>query len=307
MIWGAVGLILLVTWVSSLNDKPSNSSSLPVKVNTNQQQTTGDQKVADERPTSTPSDVPASSTDQVSPSTSSQLANTQLIPTDQKKNLAKVTRVIDGDTLDVEIAGQRERIRLIGMDTPESVDTRKTVECFALEASNKLSKLVGGKEITVTPDPLQGDRDKYNRLLRYAFLPDGTHVNRQMISEGYAHEYTYDVPYQYQTEFKRAEQEAQNAKRGLWADDACGGDTTSPDQQNAPKSPSESSTMGQETPQGAPLTTACDCSSNRYNCSDFKTHAEAQAVYNCCKQKVGIDVHRLDGTDNDGLACETLP
>ena len=71
------------------------------------------------------------------------------------------------------------------------------------------------------PDATQADRDKYDRLLRYVFLPDGTHFNEQMIRAGFAFEYTYRTPYQYRDEFKAAEREARAAKRGLWADDAC--------------------------------------------------------------------------------------
>ena len=66
-------------------------------------------------------------------------------------------------------------------------------------------------------DPTQGDKDKYNRLLRYIFLEDGTNFSKLMISDGYAREYTYQVPYRYMEEFKETEKEAREAKRGLWA------------------------------------------------------------------------------------------
>ena len=69
--------------------------------------------------------------------------------------------------------------------------------------------------------PVQGERDKYGRLLAYLFLPDGTNINLAMIAGGYAHEYTYNLPYKYQTQFKAAEKTAREAKLGLWADAAC--------------------------------------------------------------------------------------
>lgn len=132
-----------------------------------------------------------------------------------------VTRVVDGDTFKVSINGQEETVRVIGIDTPESVDPRKPVECFALEASNRAKALLTGKRVRLAADPTQDERDRYGRLLRYAWLENGTFFNRQMIVDGYAMEYTYNVPYQHQASFKQAQQEAQAAKRGLWADNAC--------------------------------------------------------------------------------------
>jgi micrococcal nuclease len=132
-----------------------------------------------------------------------------------------VTKVTDGDTFKVDINGTIETIRLVGIDTPETVDPRKTVQCFGIEASNRAKELLIGKKVRLESDQASGDRGIYGRLLRYAWLEDGTFFNKKMILDGYASEYTYKVPYKYQTEFKQAETEARNAKRGLWADDAC--------------------------------------------------------------------------------------
>lgn len=135
-----------------------------------------------------------------------------------------VSRVIDGDTIDVSIDGKVERLRLIGIDTPETVDPRKPVECFGVEASNKAKTLLIGKKVSLESDDSQGELDKYNRLLRYVFLEDGTNINLLMIKEGYAHEYTYNLPYKYQTEFKNAQKQAEANKAGLWSLNACNGD-----------------------------------------------------------------------------------
>ena len=132
-----------------------------------------------------------------------------------------VVSVTDGDTFKVNINGKIETVRAIGIDTPETVDPRKPVECFGKEASNKAKALLTNKSIKLEPDPTQGDRDKYGRFLRYAWLEDGTFFNKQMIADGYASEYTYKVPYKYQQEFKAAEAQAKAVKVGLWADDAC--------------------------------------------------------------------------------------
>jgi micrococcal nuclease len=135
-----------------------------------------------------------------------------------KSNLYSVIKVVDGDTIDVSIDGKTERLRLIGINTPETVDPRKPVECLGVEASNKAKSILTGKKVALESDPTQGERDKYNRLLRYVFLENGTNFNLLMIKEGYAYEYTYDIPYKYQIEFKTAQNNAMNAKIGLWGD-----------------------------------------------------------------------------------------
>ena len=132
-----------------------------------------------------------------------------------------VVKVIDGDTFDVEVDGQTKRIRVIGINTPEVVDPRKPVECFGKEASEKAKSILLGKKVYLERDPTQGDTDKYGRLLRYVFLEDGADFGLLMIKQGYAYEYTYNIPYKYQNEYKQAQKQAEEAKIGLWADEAC--------------------------------------------------------------------------------------
>jgi micrococcal nuclease len=137
---------------------------------------------------------------------------------------AQVVRVVDGDTIRVSLDGEEKTIRLIGLNTPETVDPRREVECFGKEASNKAKELLGGQTIRLESDDSQGDKDNYQRLLRYAWLPDGRNFNKLMIEEGFAYEYTYDLPYRYQAEFKAAQTSAQEAKRGLWSESTCKGE-----------------------------------------------------------------------------------
>lgn len=139
-----------------------------------------------------------------------------------KTSAPLVTRVVDGDTIIVQIDGASEKVRLIGVDTPETVDPRKPVQCFGKEASNFTKTLLLNKQIVLETDPSQGDRDKYGRLLRYVFLNDGTLVNQKIITDGYGHEYTYRIPYKYQTEFKNAERSARESQKGLWGQGVCG-------------------------------------------------------------------------------------
>jgi micrococcal nuclease len=107
------------------------------------------------------------------------------------------------------------------------------VQCFAAEASAEAKKVLSGQTIRIELDPSQGTHDKYGRLLAYIYVPlnsnpEGLLFNKYMIAEGYGHEYTYRLPYKYQKDFKEAETQAREQKKGLWADDACAGNTKQP-------------------------------------------------------------------------------
>lgn len=213
----------------------------------------------------------------------------------------KVVKVIDGDTINVDLNGKIETLRLIGIDTPETVDPRKPVQCFGIEASNKAKEVLNGQSVRLEADNTQGERDKYGRLLRYIFLLDGTNFNKMMISEGYAHEYTYQSnPYKYQVEFKQAEGEARENKRGLWADNACTGISTQSTIQN--------SNTAQPSKPVASGSCKYSCSGADRDCSDFSTQAEAQAFFNCCEFTATYDPMKLDSIGvGDGVVCESLP
>ena len=137
-----------------------------------------------------------------------------------------VVRVVDGDTVVLSVRGVEEKVRLIGVDTPEVVDPRKPVQCFGREASNEAKRLLVGVSVRIELDPSQGERDKYGRLLAYLFLEDGTDFNLHMIEAGYGHEYTYHTPYRFQKLFKDAERRARTNFLGMWAKDACGTEST---------------------------------------------------------------------------------
>ncbi|ACZ43622.1 Micrococcal nuclease [Thermobaculum terrenum ATCC BAA-798] len=154
----------------------------------------------------------------------------------------KVARVVDGDTIRVIINGEEETVRLIGIDTPETVDPRKPVECFGREASAAAKRMLEGKQVYLEEDPTQGKRDRYGRLLAYVWV-DHTLFNLWMIRQGYAHEYTYDEPYKYRDEFRAAERYARTHDVGLWSPHTCNGDTDRP----------ASGTSGHVAPTPAPL------------------------------------------------------
>jgi len=139
------------------------------------------------------------------------------------KDAYRVVSVVDGDTIKVLIDGSEKTVRLIGIDTPETVDPRKTVQCFGKEASDKAKTTLLNKNVRLEADSTQGDTDKYQRLLRYVYLDDGTFFNEMMVKQGYAHEYTYSKPYKYQIELKAAQKAAQDARAGLWSPSTCNG------------------------------------------------------------------------------------
>lgn len=128
----------------------------------------------------------------------------------------QVVKVMDGDTFQVKVGQQNVTVRMIGIDTPETVDPRKVVQCFGKEASNKTKELLLKHSVTLQTDPTQAKTDKYHRVLAYVYRDDDFFINKYLVENGYAHEYTYNIPYQKQTEFKEVEKIAREEKLGLW-------------------------------------------------------------------------------------------
>ncbi len=126
-----------------------------------------------------------------------------------------VLRAVDGDTLKVQLAdGKTETVRIIGIDTPETVDSRKHVQCYGSEASARMHALADGKGITL--ETRSGDdRDDYGRLLRYARI-DGQDVGARMIAEGFARSYSF-FPHPRVDAYADLEAGAKKAGRGLWS------------------------------------------------------------------------------------------
>lgn len=132
---------------------------------------------------------------------------------DQELELSKkiyVLNVIDGDTIKLS---DGKVVRYIGINTPETKDKRKGIECYGKEAFEKNKELVEGKEIRLEKDV--SEKDKYGRLLRYVYVDD-IFVNDYLVREGYAYAVTYPPDVKYQKQFKEAQEEARENNRGLW-------------------------------------------------------------------------------------------
>jgi micrococcal nuclease len=132
-----------------------------------------------------------------------------------------VTKVVDGDTIEVRAGGHTEKVRLLGIDTPETKDPRKPVQCFGKEASQHTTELLPvGTEVRLEPDV--EERDRYDRVLAYVYrVEDGLFVNLELARAGYADLLTYPPNVAHTAEFQAAVSEARREQRGLWQ--ACGG------------------------------------------------------------------------------------
>lgn len=134
-----------------------------------------------------------------------------------------VTRVVDGDTLEIMLDGTLQKVRLVGIDTPESVDPRRPVQCFGKEATEHIKTLVEGKSVRLEIDPEGDTVDTYGRLLRYVFIGDESEsINARMIRDGYAYAYT-KYPFSERVSYLKIQTEARAAARGLWSSTTCAG------------------------------------------------------------------------------------
>jgi micrococcal nuclease len=128
----------------------------------------------------------------------------------------QVAEFVDGDTIAVNMDGTNEKVRLIGVDTPETHDPRKAVQCFGQAAADFTHNLIGNNPVRLEADPLNTNRDRYNRLLRYVYLKDGRLVNAEIIKQGYGFAYL-GFPFAKSNEFKNAQTKAREENKGLWA------------------------------------------------------------------------------------------
>lgn len=131
----------------------------------------------------------------------------------------KVERVVDGDTIVIVQNKETIKVRLMGVDTPETKSVKKGIQCFGPEAYEFSKQKLEGKSVSITFDSISGSKDIYNRYLAYVYLSgESKSFNQQLIENGYAREYSMDQPYQYRTEFQAIAKKAENNKLGLWGE-----------------------------------------------------------------------------------------
>jgi endonuclease YncB( thermonuclease family) len=136
---------------------------------------------------------------------------------DNQPGYYNVTRYSDGDTLSVNMNGTEETIRFIGVDTPETHDPRKPVQCYGPAASSFTKNIVtaAGSRVRLAADSFSDNRDRYNRLLRYVYLSDGTMLNLKLIRDGYGFYYPY-FKFSKSPEFDAAQKSARKENKGVW-------------------------------------------------------------------------------------------
>ena len=186
----------------------------------------------------------------------------------------RVERVVDGDTIVVEGVG---RVRLIGVDTPETVSTRRPVEFFGREASAFTKRLLEGRRVRLEYDRERTDR--YGRTLAYVHLADGTFANAEIIRRGYGHAYTR-FPFRHLDRFRQLEREARSAGRGLW---------------NPAASPPRA---GGSASRGAARIPWDDNGNGRVSCAEARRHGIAPVP-----RAHPAYAYMRDG-DGDGVVCE---
>jgi micrococcal nuclease len=129
--------------------------------------------------------------------------------------LYRVSRFVDGDTVAVNMNGHEEKIRLIGVDTPETHKPNTPVQCYGPAAAAYTKNTIGNQPIRLVSDSLSTDRDRYNRLLRYIYLPDGSDFNEKLIQGGYGFYYPY-FPFTKSDQFSADQSAAMATHKGLW-------------------------------------------------------------------------------------------
>ena len=129
--------------------------------------------------------------------------------------LYTVKRFVDGDTIAVDMNGTTETIRFIGIDTPETHKPNSPVQCYGPAAAAYTRNRIGAQRIRLVSDSLSTNRDRYNRLLRYVYLTDGTNLNQELVAKGYAFAYL-SFPFTKSDDFAAAQQSAQDGHKGLW-------------------------------------------------------------------------------------------
>lgn len=129
--------------------------------------------------------------------------------------LYAISQFVDGDTIAVDMNGRVEKIRFIGVDTPETHKPNTPVQCYGPQAAVFTKATIGERRVRLVSDPLSTDRDRYGRLLRYVYLPDGTNLDELLIRSGHGFYYPY-FPFSKSARFDAAERAAMATHMGLW-------------------------------------------------------------------------------------------
>lgn len=242
-------------------------------------------------PTNAPSETPAPpSMDTPTPTSlevDSNIPGAYCLPKNTERVRVLVTRVLDGESIEVAMGNQAFVVRYIGLDAPGIVPQ---VEWQGPQAIAANGDLVSGKFVILVRDV--SDTDSSGRLLRYV-LVDNIFVNYELIRQGYARTQTQAPDLACEAAFRGAELEAQAALKGIWSAQP----TSTP---TITLTPTITATATRT------LVPVCNCTGPRLTCNDFDSQAEAQACFEYCVEMGYGDIFGIDKNGN-GLACEGLP
>jgi endonuclease YncB( thermonuclease family) len=205
-------------------------------------------------------------------------------PKPRPGNLVPVTRVVDGDTIEASYRGSTADIRLIGIDTPETVHPSEPVECFGPAASRFATSALTGETVRLEFDVER--RDHYGRLLAYVW-DDGKLFNGTLVLRGFATVSTYPPNVKYVERFTAAQSQAQAAGRGLWEGCSTRGHEPS---------------LRENTPDGCDGYSPCLSPAPDYDCAGGS--GDGPAYTQGPIRVTGSDPYELD-SDGNGIACET--
>jgi micrococcal nuclease len=208
----------------------------------------------------------------------------------------RVLRVVDGDTVEVAYRGSAVSVRVIGIDTPETVHPSAPVECGGPQASAMATRLMSGARVRLTFDPSQGRTDAYGRTLAYLEAPGVGDFGLAMIRAGRAAEYTYDTAYARRSRYLAAQRTAQAHQRGVW--DRCGGVDTP-----LRSGPASAAQAQPHRPRGTSGATAGACDPGYDPCvPSYPPDLDCSDVDGPVRV-LGDDPHGFDA-DGDGTGCD---
>jgi len=237
----------------------------------------------------------ASSTPSIAPTESPSVAPSFTAAPTPELLTGTVVEVVDGDTIHVQLPSGVEKVRIIGIDTPETVDPNRPASCFGAEATAFARRALAGKQVTLEVDPTQDRRDRFDRLLAHVHVADALYA-AEAIAGGYGIHYVYERPSIHAAELAAVEASAKAANLGIWA--SCEGRVDLPLPAIAEPTP-ERVDPTEEPPADAKCHPSYDpCVPNVPHDLDCKDIGFKVTV-------IGPDEYRLDGSDHDGKGCES--
>lgn len=217
------------------------------------------------------------------------IAGAECIPADAPREEALVTRVLDGDTIEVVIGNSAFMVEYLGVDAPEIVPAP---QYFGMEAQAENKRLVSGRRVILVPDNI--DTNGEGHLLRYV-MTDDMFINHEMIQQGFARFNAAYPNLTCQTNLVEAESASATGLLGMW--------------ESTPTATATETPTPTATPEESPTPTSpppCSCAAKNVSCNSFSSQSKAQACFEYCKDEGFGDIFGID-KNNNGLACEGMP